>query len=265
MKQYNKILEAIDRGIQLALDDYDDAISSKKLGGYKELSTTKDYLDLMEYVVDLGLPSKTLWCKYNLGCNYNLLNNHLENSKANNWYGEYYAWGEIEPKEKYNWTTYKHCKGNYDKLTKYCINGFESWGAIDNLSVLKSEDDAAFQNMHVDNFKFHIPSSKQIEELKKYTTYGPVFNYKNINDLDGVIFKSKNGNEIFFPAGGEYNEKGFKYKKIAGNYWSSNLDTDWVAYAEQLNFSMNGENTIVYDIVTNNRIFGYNIRPVINL
>ena len=261
MKKYNKILEAVNRGIKLALDDFVDQkdIQGQVNSKVKYHGGTKEWLDLMNEVVDLGLPSGTLWCKYNLGVDSNKL------SKPEDWFGDYYAWGEIEPKKKYNWKTYKHCKDNYDKLTKYCIKGFESYGDIDNLSVLKFEDDAAFQNMHVDNFKFHIPSSKQIEELYKYTIYEPVFNYKNINDLDGVIFKSKNGNEIFFPAGGEYNEKGFKYKKIVGNYWSSNLDTNWVTYAEQLKFSMNGKNTIVYDIVANNRIFGYNIRPVINL
>jgi len=42
----------------------------------------------------LGLPSGTLWCKYNLGVNPKYLNNpdHLEN-----WIGDYYAWGELEP------------------------------------------------------------------------------------------------------------------------------------------------------------------------
>jgi hypothetical protein len=47
-------------------------------------------LDLLEYeVVDLGLPSGTLWCKYNLGVNPNCLTNPV------NWFGDYYAWGEI--------------------------------------------------------------------------------------------------------------------------------------------------------------------------
>ena len=68
MKNYNKILEAVNRGIQLALDDFDDEevqnIKSKQI---QNRDYTKEYLDLLrDEVVDLGLPSGTLWCKYNL-------------------------------------------------------------------------------------------------------------------------------------------------------------------------------------------------------
>jgi len=31
----------------------------------------KEYVDLMKEVVDLGLPSGTLWCKYNLDVDTN--------------------------------------------------------------------------------------------------------------------------------------------------------------------------------------------------
>jgi hypothetical protein len=43
----------------------------------------------MDDVVDLGLPSGTLWCKYNLGVDPKYLANPI------NWFGDYYAWGEI--------------------------------------------------------------------------------------------------------------------------------------------------------------------------
>ena len=69
MKNYKQILEAVNRGIQLALDDFDDDevqnIRSKQVN---HRDYTKEYLDLLrDEVVDLGLPSGTLWCKYNLG------------------------------------------------------------------------------------------------------------------------------------------------------------------------------------------------------
>lgn len=76
MKNYKQILEAINRGIQLALDDFDDEeqvqnIKSKQI---QNRDYTKEYLDLMNDVVDLGLPSGTLWCKYNLGVDINQQN-----------------------------------------------------------------------------------------------------------------------------------------------------------------------------------------------
>ena len=92
MKNYNKILEAVNRGIQLALDDFDDdEVQNVKSKQVNHRDYTKEYLDLMEEVVDLGLPSGTLWCKYNLGVDQNQL------SKPEDWYGDYYAWGDPKP------------------------------------------------------------------------------------------------------------------------------------------------------------------------
>ena len=68
MKNYKQILEAVNRGIQLALDDFDDEeqVQNIKSKQVNHRDYTKEYLDLMNEVVDLGLPSGTLWCKYNL-------------------------------------------------------------------------------------------------------------------------------------------------------------------------------------------------------
>jgi len=73
MKNYKQILEAINRGIKFALDDFDDREESQGQvnSKVKHGISTKEYLDLMNKVVDLGLPSGTLWCKYNLGVNLN--------------------------------------------------------------------------------------------------------------------------------------------------------------------------------------------------
>ena len=44
--------------------------------------------------VDLGLPSGTLWATMNIG------------ASSPEEYGDYFAWGETQPKEVYNWSTY---------------------------------------------------------------------------------------------------------------------------------------------------------------
>ena len=49
-------------------------------------SSQKEVYLQQQYIVDLGLPSKTIWCKYNLGVNINKLNNPVD------WTGNYYAW-----------------------------------------------------------------------------------------------------------------------------------------------------------------------------
>ena len=73
MKNYNKILEAVNRGIKLALDDYQDDELIGSTSQHNDVIDSEDIIkhkvDLMKEVVDLGLPSGTLWCKYNLGVN----------------------------------------------------------------------------------------------------------------------------------------------------------------------------------------------------
>jgi len=105
----------------------------------------------MKDVVDLGLPSRTLWCKYNLGVDVNNI------TSPNQLIGDYYAWGEIEAnKPEFSWSMYKYAEHYTDLsetecLTKYCNNpqkGYnqmaKTWGFTDNLTELLPEDDAAY-------------------------------------------------------------------------------------------------------------------------
>ena len=269
MKNYNKILEAINRGIQLALDDFDDEeqvqnIRSKQV---QNRDYTKEYLDLMEEVVDLGLPSGTLWCKYNLGVDSNKL------KTAKQWYGDYYAWAEIESKLRFNWDNYKYGK-DYNKLTKYCTNSIKGlYGFTDNLTELLPEDDVAYQNKKLYNFKFRIPTKEQCEELLKYTNIYWVNNYdpnkiehnpkddEGIQGLNGRIFEGRNGNIIFVPAAGYRFGCEIKYVSFDGSLWSSSLCVGYSDSAYILGFDQ--QEIIITDDYY--RYGGRTIRPVINL
>ena len=279
MKNYNKILEAINSGIQLALDDFEDEeqVQNIKSKQVQNRDYTKEYLDLMKEVVDLGLPSGTLWCKYNLGVNPNQL------SKPQDWYGDYYAWGELEDKSKqskdYNWRTYKFTKnGLKNNLTKYVTDS--NFGAydkrvgyiLDNLTQLLLEDDAAYQNKKLYNFKFHIPTKEQFEELIKYTdnywfnNYNPNYLKHNPEDdrgikgLNGRVFEGKNGNTLFIPAAGSrdssnvYNA-GNRCNLQTSNLYLKNPSNSYYAY-------INSNTVWVYNDF---RYFGKSIRPVVNL
>ncbi|MBO4805108.1 MAG: hypothetical protein J5554_03625 [Paludibacteraceae bacterium] len=111
---------------------------SGQIGGY-------DY-------VDLGLPSGTMWATYNVGA-----------TKPTE-LGDYFAWGETEPKKDYEWTSYKWCtvyeNGNYDQFTKYVINS--GYGAIDNKTVLEPDDDAAYANW---GSGWRMPTVEEQKEL----------------------------------------------------------------------------------------------------
>ena len=87
--------------------------------------------DNHEYV-DLGLPSGTLWATCNIGASI------PEDM------GDYFAWGETAPKEKYDMDNYKWYDSSSDKLTKYCTD--DKYGTVDNKTELLPEDDAAYVN-----------------------------------------------------------------------------------------------------------------------
>ena len=204
MKNYNKILEAVNRGIKFALDDFEDneQIQGQTNSKISHQHGTKEYLDLMNEVVDLGLPSETLWCKYNIGVNTNQL------STLSNWVGTYFSWGETSGKDEYSWRDYKWIDGPDFDFTKYCNKAtFGFNGYTDNYEKLLPEDDAATQNIHIDNFIFHMPTVEDFNELIQYTTtkwYDNTNPYLGIKGLAGKLFISKiNGNEVFFPVTGQ--------------------------------------------------------------
>ena len=213
----------------------------------------KEILELYNNVVDLGLPYGTLWCKYNLG------SSKLTIGDA----GNFYAWGETQPKETYDWDTYKHGYGPYS-LYKYVDNSdnaaYDNGNKIDKLMVLQPEDDAATQNMHLYNFKFHIPAKEQFEELLEYTR----FVYKPWSDepktaFGGAWLISKiNSKKVFFPF---KSLKGRDNRFFGGYYWTSTLKEGKNNNAYHM---VAGSNFIKIEYAEE-RYCGMLIRPVINL
>lgn len=157
--------------------------------------------------VDLGLPSGTLWATCNIGA--------ADIYKP----GNYYAWGEIEPETNgYNWTNYKWCNGSYNTLTKYNTHSF--LGTIDNIKTLESSDDAATANW---GENWRMPTKEEFEELVANTSQ-TLYPWNNLYDgqNSGVLFVGSNGNSIFMPAGGFYNDK-TRSSDSSLFYWSSNV------------------------------------------
>lgn len=114
--------------------------------------------------VDLGLPSGLLWASRNVGAN------------TQEEYGDYFAWGETQPKTEYAWFTYRFCSnGDYHQLTKYC-------GVITNTdTILQPEDDAATVNW---GGGARIPTKAEWTELLTYTSKHDVYR----NEVFGTVF-----------------------------------------------------------------------------
>ena len=176
--------------------------------------------DKHEYV-DLGLPSGTLWATCNVGA-----------SKPEE-YGDYFAWGEIEPKKTYEYENYK-LGAKEGKVTKYCTNSY--WGVVDNKLELLPEDDAATANW---GSNWCMPSKDQFDELKNsdYTTIEKT----TLNGIDGVkVTSKKNGKTLFFPEAGEYWYENFTHND-SGTYWTRSVEEtgSTAAYGDNVNFFIN--------------------------
>ena len=159
-----------------------------------------------EYV-DLGLPSGLLWATCNVGAD------------TPEDYGDYFAWGETQPKNTYNWSTYQYCNGSINTLTKYCNNsGYGYNGFTDNLTTLLPEDDAATANWGSD---WRMPTEAEWQELLDNTTC----TWTTQNGVDGSLFTASNGNNLFLPAAGCRYGSSLYYADSYGGYWSSSLNT----------------------------------------
>ena len=165
--------------------------------------------------VDLGLPSGTLWADRNVGAD------------SPEDYGDYFAWGETEPKSTYNWSTYKWCQGSNDTMTKYCTKS--NYGTVDNKTVLDLEDDAAYVNMGKD---WRMPSETQMSELKSKCTW----TWTTQNGTNGYKVTGPNGNSIFLPAAGYCDDGSLRDAGSNGVYWSASLSESYPGLAWYLLF-----------------------------
>ena len=261
MKNYKQILEAINNGIQLALDDFDDEepVQNIKSKQVNHRDYTKEYLDLMNEAVDLGLPSGTKWFKYNLGVDYKKLNINSGNSVPEDWYGNYYAWGEIEPnKLKYTQSNYKW--NNKQISTKY--------NSRDNLEELLPEDDAARQF----NKLLRIPTVDECLELLNNTNKECVYDYNGIKGLNGYIISNRKDSRkyIFIPAAGLMSGSKRIQNEDAILYTNERFDgiKCRILIFEESNGYIDAYSKLPVAegyIKPMQRIYGFTIRPVINL
>lgn len=189
--------------------------------------------------IELGLSVR--WATYNVGA-----------TKPEE-YGDYYAWGEIETKTDYSWSTYKWSyNGSADTQTKYNINS--SYGTVDNKTTLDPEDDVA----HVKwGGNWRMPTMAEQDELRDNCTW----TWTTLNGVNGYLVTSnKTGytdRSIFLPAAG-YRDDTYIYSVgYDGIYWSSSLYTGYPRYAWYIGFDSDSVSWYYYY-----RFRGLSVRPV---
>ena len=192
------------------------------------LNTVQFYGDIP--FVDLGLPSGTLWARYNIG------------AQNEEYQGDYFLYGATSPIEE---------EPDY-------YTGIEN--------PLRLERDVAYNWLE---YGWHIPSEEQFKELLENTTYEWVNDYNNTQDCNGLLFTGYNGKKLFLRAGGykylNSNNQIDSGDPGVGYYWTctpnapDNSDSPPVDEAIRLTFESNG------DAYTENweRYNAFSIRPVI--
>lgn len=174
--------------------------------------------------VDLGLSVK--WATCNVGA--------IQPEE----FGDYFAWGEVEPKEDYAWNTYKHSEGS--NLIKY--TGSDK-------TVLDPEDDAATVNW---GGEWRIPTIAELDELKNNCTW----DWTTQNGVNGYKVTGTNGNSIFLPV------TGFMYGKNLTNdewgfYSSNSYGNGAMSNTSSMSFASN-----IIDWNHSARRYGRSVRPV---
>lgn len=180
-----------------------------------------------EYV-DLGLPSGILWATMNVG------------ASSPEDYGDYFAWGEIEPKEVYSLDTYDPLgdgTGTYDEL------GDDISGTDHDVARMKWGG------------QWVMPTYDEIVELLGNTTS----EWTTLNGVNGRKLTGRNGNMLFLPAaGGRWQSSASSPAGLYGKYWQSTIDKWEPSEALRLSIDSTG-----WSLDSYTRLGGLSVRPVI--
>lgn len=180
--------------------------------------------ETMEYV-DLGLPSKIMWAKCDLG------------ASSPEKYGDEYSWGETWTK----WTT------DYYYFTDIVEGQYTKYDSRDKRFFLEKEDDVAYLRL---GEGWRYPTWNEVQELYDNCTVTA----STLNGWPGVMFVSKiNNNYIFF---------GYRTKGLAGSLrWTSAVVESNPTLAKCLSFERK-TNKIDVSRYDNERKYRIPIRPV---
>lgn len=202
--------------------------------------------------VDLGLPSGFKWAKKNVGADVETDN------------GQYFAWGEIQNKTNYVWTTYKWGTQS-SSMTKY--------NSTDGVTILESADDVATQQW---GDKWRMPTKADMLELLQNCYWEATaktakiqgwYVYRAKRNADGTLVKNGDKNVkddsssayIFLPCA-QYMSGTNKLGQSYGTYWTSSVDENDNSKAYLYRFA---SSSVSETFTTYERYYGLTVRPVL--
>ena len=174
--------------------------------------------------VDLGLPSGLKWAAYNVG------------AESPEEYGDYFAWGEIQPKDAY---TEENCSSLY----------------------LYAEDISGHMYLDAARAKWgspwRMPTEQEISELVLNTNGMST----ELNGVRGTMVTGRNGNSIFFPYAGKMIDTTLYDEGDFGYYYSSSLTKPITSDSGPYYYFVDDTQGTTSSV---NRYPGFTIRPVVS-
>ena len=224
-KKYEMVIEKTD-GSEIAVN-VEDIVRTY----FRERSSSSCPNSNHPHMIDLGLPSGTKWACCNVG------------ATTPEDYGNYYAWGETQPKSFYSENTYQYYNGNLSYPDSYTIIVSDIAG---------TEYDTATANWGA---PWRMPTKAQCEELFSNCTS----EWTTQNGVNGRKFTGYNGATIFLPAAGIRWNGQLSDKGSSGIYWTSMNNESSRASASYFVFDSGEVEVFKYG---GSRCYGLSVRPV---
>ena len=217
--------------INRAVDSKLDELLQRKLSGMDLGTNVQPVVITMQQIgdkgkktnnheyVDLGLSVK--WAACNIG------------STSPEILGSYYSWGETDTKKRYNKGNVQNNAGNAKDISsnkKYDVSR-KLWGE-----------------------PWRLPTAEEMKELCDSCTW----QWASLNGMNGYRVIGPNGNSIFLPTAGLYNDLNVEDGGKQGYYWASQKTSNDSAEAVYLH--INNDKYMVLDTAA---FYGMNIRPVL--
>ena len=202
-------------------------------------------IDGHEYV-DMGLPSGTLWATCNIG------------ATSSTDFGDYFAWGETEPKEEYTDENYKFFEGYKE------IPGVAYYMLCTNIgeNICGTVYDAARVKW---GGRWRLPTFEEVGELVRLC-------WNKWEEVDGIwgrrFHYGANENTLFLPAAGyaaTYQGTTYRNQNWKGYCWTGTLHRaegdpdDHISEAKEIDYDSGSVGRS-----SSMRTIGLPIRPVIN-
>ena len=207
-------------------------VSRGIFGSVQNIDAGLEFTD--DRFVDLGLSVK--WASCNLG------------GTAPEQAGEYYAFGETEPKRDYSWSTYRWCNGDGNSLTKYVI--WRDYGQPDGLMILQPDDDPARANW---GGNWRVPTLEEWRELQN----GCTWTWTTQDGMAGYSVVGSTGKSIFLPAAGAMSGTTLQQDGVQGSYLAATVPSGQTSGSHGFTFQ---ETHCIAGTVA--RYGGNSVRPV---